>query len=83
MDGLGLNGQYFQFVRLQTPPQVQLVDFPFLELGHPGQSFRSPGCDCRWCGFSLGFSLIGRARQDGFLLVVRCAIDSSSSEKLK
>ena len=65
---------------VQAPPQVHLVDFPFLDLGHPGRGFWSPGCDCRLCRFSRGLGLVRRARHAGFHLVVRCAIDISSSQ---
>jgi len=82
MDGLGILGQVFRGSKYQNPPQVQLVDFLLLDLGHRNQDSRSPGCDCRLGRFSRKFSLIGRARQDGFRLVVRCAISLSSPKYL-
>ena len=39
MNGLDLHGQMLRLLKLQAPPQVHLVDFPFLDLGHPGRGF--------------------------------------------
>ena len=76
MDGLDLHGQILRLFKLQAPPQVQLVDFPFLDLGHPGQGLlvsRVRLTLVQVQSRALAWSAVP-AMMDS-ILVVRCAID--------
>jgi hypothetical protein len=75
MGRIGLHGQVRRFFKVKTPTQVQLVDFSFLDLGHPVRGCWSPFCDRRWCKCSLMTGLVRRARHEGLHLMGRCAID--------
>ena len=54
MSGLGLYGQILRPFKLQNPLQIQLVHFPFLDLGHPGRASGLPASIAAYAGSDGG-----------------------------